>query len=69
LPDYKPGAQRQFSIPLLIADFELGRLLRESFIRPNRLFTVEQSVILYAAGRVKDSRLREVRGKIRDLFA
>jgi mRNA interferase MazF len=58
-----------FSIPLLIADFERGRLVRESFIRPNRLFTVEQSVILYAAGRVKDSKLREVRGKIRDLFA
>ena len=58
-----------FSIPLLIADFEHGRLLRESFIRPNRLFTVEQSVILYAAGRVKDSKLLEVRGKIRDLFA
>ncbi len=41
----------------------------ESFIRPNRLFTVEQSVILYAAGKVKDVRLREVRAKIRELFA
>jgi mRNA interferase MazF len=58
-----------FSIPLLIAEFERGRLVRDSFIRPNRLFTVEQSVILYAAGRVQDSKLREVRGKIRDLFA
>jgi mRNA interferase MazF len=58
-----------FSIPLLIADFERGRLVRDSFIRPNRLFTVEQSVILYAAGKVKDSKLREVRSKIRELFA
>jgi mRNA interferase MazF len=57
------------SIPLAIADFERGRLATDSFIRPNRLFTVEQSVILYAAGKVKDSKLREVRGKIRDLFA
>ena len=57
------------SIPLAIADFERGRLVTDSFIRPNRLFTVEQSVILYAAGRVKDSKLREVRAKIRDLFA
>ncbi len=58
-----------FSIPLLIADFERGRLARDSFIRPNRLFTVEQSVILYAAGTVKDFKLKEVRSKIRELFA
>ena len=37
-----------YSVPLAIADFERGRLSVESFIRPNRLFTVEQSVILYA---------------------
>ena len=58
-----------FSIPLLIADFERGRLVRDSSIRPNRLFTVEQSVILYAAGKVKDSKLKEVCAKIRELFA
>ena len=58
-----------FSIPLLIADFERGRLVRDSSIRPNRLFTVEQSVILYAAGKVKDSKLKEARAKIRELFA
>ncbi len=57
------------SIPLAAADFERGRLAVDSFIRPNRLFTVEQSVILYAACKVKDSKLREARAKIRDLFA
>jgi mRNA interferase MazF len=58
-----------YSIPLALADFERGRLTTESFIRPNRLFTAEQSVILYAAGKVKDSKLQEVRAKIRGLFA
>jgi mRNA interferase MazF len=58
-----------FSIPLLITDFERGRLVKDSFIRPHRLFTVEQSVILYAAGKVKDPKLKEVRAKIRELFA
>jgi mRNA interferase MazF len=58
-----------YSIPLVAADFERGRLTVNSFIRPNRLFTVEHSVILYAAGKVKDSKLREARAKIRDLFA
>ena len=58
-----------FSIPLLLADFERGRLVKDSFIRPQRLFTVEPSVILYAAGIVTDSKLKTVRVKIRELFA
>jgi len=58
-----------YSVPLAIADFERGRLSMESFIRPNRLFTAEQSVILYVSGKVNDFKLREVRAKIRELFA
>jgi len=58
-----------YSVSLAIADFERGRLAVDSFIRPNRLFTVEQSVILYAAGKVKDDKLREAQAKIRDLFS
>jgi len=57
-----------YSVPLPAADFERGRLVRDSFIRPNRIFTVEQSVILYAAGKVKLEKLNEVRAKIRQLF-
>ena len=41
----------------------------DSFIRANRLFTVEQSVILYSAGKIKDAKLQEVKSKIRQLFA
>ena len=58
-----------YSVPLAVADFEKGRLALDSFIRPNRLFTVEQSVILYAAGKIKDAKLQEVKAKIRKLFA
>ena len=58
-----------YSVPLVVADFERGRLTVDSFIRPNRLFTVEQSVILYTAGKVSDAKLHEVRAKIRQLFA
>jgi len=57
-----------YSVPLTAADFERGRLVRDSFIRPNRLFTVEQSVILYAAGKVKSEKLNEIRAKILGLF-
>jgi len=58
-----------FSVPLPVADFESGRLAVDSFIRPQRLFTVEQSVILYAAGKIKNARLQEVKARIRQLFA
>ncbi len=57
------------SIPLTAADLEQGRLTVDSFIRPQRLFTVEQSVLLYTAAKVKDAKLQEVKGKIRQLFA
>ena len=58
-----------FSVPLLIADFERGGLAVDSFIRPQRLFTVEQSVILYAAGKIKNAKLQEVKASIRQIFA
>lgn len=38
-----------YSISLLSTDFERGRLNIDSFIRANRLFTVDHSVILYSA--------------------
>ena len=57
-----------YSVSLATADFTRGRLAVDSFIRPNRLFTVEQSVILYAAGKVSDTKLQEVKAKIRQLF-
>ena len=57
------------SVALSTADFEKGRLAVDSFIRPQRLFTVEHTVILYAAAKVKDAKLQEVRGKIRQLFS
>jgi mRNA interferase MazF len=57
-----------YSISLLATDFERGRLTVDSFIRPNRLFTVEQSVILYTAAKVKDAKLAEVRVRIRLIF-
>lgn len=58
-----------YSVPLVATDFEHGRLAVDSFIRPNRLFTVERSVVLYAAAKMTDAKLQEVRAKIRQLFA
>ena len=57
-----------YSIPLASTDFMNGRLMVDSFIRSNRLFTVEKSVILYAAGKINDAKLDEVKAKIRQLY-
>jgi mRNA interferase MazF len=57
-----------YSIPLRKTDFDHGNLALESFIRPNRLFTVEQSVILYSVGNLKLAKLQEVKAKLRQIF-
>ena len=56
-----------FIIPLDAGDFERGRLAQPRFIRPQRLFTVEQRVILYSIGKVKAAKMAEVLAKARAL--
>ena len=58
-----------YSIPLAMIDFQSGRLAVDSYIRVNRLFTVEQSVILYSAARISGAKLVEVKTRLRELFA
>ncbi len=58
-----------YSVALTSADFERGRLNVDSFIRPNRLFTVDKSVIVYSAAKVKTSKLDEVRARICQIFS
>jgi len=57
-----------YSLPLTSRDFERGRLNVDSFIRSNRLFTVDHAVILYTAAKIKASKLAEARAMIRQLF-
>jgi len=42
-------------------DFVEGGLERESFVRPDRDLTVHEQIVLYAAGRLSQERLEEVR--------
>ncbi len=57
-----------FSISLTQGDFQSGRLAQDSYIRSQRLFTVEKSVILYTVGQISASKLTEVKTKLRQLF-
>ena len=61
--------QDSYSISLDAGDFQSGRLSMRSYIRPNRLFTVEESVILYSAGKLTRAKLDETLAELRQLFS
>ena len=58
-----------FSISLDAGDFVRGKLPLASFIRPNRLFTVEQSVILRSSGHIRSDKLLAVLAAVRNIFS
>lgn len=53
-----------YAIPLEDKDFETGGLRQKSNIRPNRLFTADQRIVLYKAGHLRNAKVREVIRKI-----
>ena len=53
-----------YAIPLEDKDFETGGLRQKSNIRPNRLFTADQHIVLYKAGHLTNGKLQEVIRKI-----
>jgi mRNA-degrading endonuclease toxin of MazEF toxin-antitoxin module len=57
-----------FSVPLDSGDLERGQLAQQSFIRPQRLFTLEHHLVLSSIGKVQAAKLDEVLGKVRALF-
>jgi len=48
-----------YSIPLELDDFESGSLNRNSNIRPNRIFTADQKILLYKVGHLKRDKIEE----------
>jgi mRNA interferase MazF len=57
-----------FAVPLDKSDCERGQMDHPCFIRPQRLFTVEQHVILQSVGKVTAEKYDEVFKKVRGLF-
>ena len=53
-----------YSVPLEDAEFVTGGLKQSSRIRPERLFTADSSIVIYRAGQVTASKLKEVRDKL-----
>ena len=57
-----------FAVPLDKTDCERGEIEAPCFIRPQRLFTVEQHVILHSIGKVTAQKFAEVFKRVRGLF-
>ena len=57
-----------YSISLKNGDFKEGKLNVDSVIRPNRLFTADKSIVLYKAGSLKNSKIKEVEKMIVKIF-
>ncbi len=53
-----------YSIPISNSDFEEGSLNLSSIIKPQRLFTADKSIILYKAGTLSKSKIKEVEKEI-----
>ena len=54
----------KYAITLEGKDFQSGSLKKKSNIRPNRIFTADNHIILYKIGQVKNDKLDEVIKKI-----
>jgi mRNA interferase MazF len=57
-----------FAVPLDNSECERGQIGQPCFIRPQRLFTVEQHVILNSLGKVTPAKYDEVFKKVRGLL-
>ena len=61
--------QDTYAISLNDSDFQTGQLNRNSYIRPNRIFTAEQNIVLYKIGQIKQEKLNEVISKIIEIIS
>ena len=51
------------------SDFAKGSLHLDSYVRPDKLFTIEQSIIDKAVGSVQTSKLETIKAQIRQIFS
>jgi mRNA interferase MazF len=61
--------QGSYTISVVSADFQNGRLSQDCYARANRLFTVDSALILYTVGNLKAAKTNEILEAIRSLFS
>jgi len=58
----------EYALILNNNDFKAGSLQQASMIRPNRIFTADNSIINYKVGVLKEKKVKEVEEKIVKIF-
>jgi mRNA interferase MazF len=57
-----------FSVSITSSDLEEGAIMKDSKVRADKLWTVEQAMIGFSAGRLNQAKFDEVKRKIFALF-
>jgi mRNA interferase MazF len=57
-----------FSVTIEAGDIENGSLAQTSNIRPNKLFTAEESLVVYRVGTLKPEKLKTATEKVIEVF-
>jgi mRNA interferase MazF len=58
----------RYSVSIEDADFDDGSLKQSSNVRPNRIFTADQNIILYCIGHIRQNKFDEIIQKIVDIL-
>ncbi len=58
----------KYSLALNDNDFQSGSLKKKSNLRPNRIFTADNHIILYKVGKIKQKKIDEVIKKIIEII-
>ena len=57
-----------YAVKILDNDFDDGTLNKSSNIRPNKIFTADEVIILYKTGHLNETKIQEVTNKIISIF-
>lgn len=57
-----------YAIPLLTKDFQEGNLNQDSNIRPNRLFTADERIVIYKFGSINNNKIGMVIDRAIDIL-
>jgi len=58
----------EYAIPITDFDFERGGLKQPSNIRPNRIFTADNHIVLYRVGYLKREKVNDIIEKVVDII-
>jgi mRNA interferase MazF len=57
-----------YSVPLEQSDFSSGGLNQSSRVRPDRLLTADEAIIVYRAGQITNGKLSEVLDRLIEIL-